>query len=221
MSLTSGSVAGKETSPYGRVLIEALRPQAKLMKIAPRRNLYLRIDNELYCYLLLEGSFGVYRKSDDRMLVIISGPSILGLSGLVTGNATIYLKALVPCVAAKIPLKTVQRTIEEQDLWEALSRYMMLIAVHLYIAGEQLSAPTASETVYTQLKVLMTEDPSIRNKITAERYIRDKTELSRSMIMRILSDLKKGGYIEIQKGILVNLHGLPEKKVPTFIPDNG
>jgi uncharacterized membrane protein len=35
---------------------------------------------------------------------------------------------------------------------------------------------------------------SYRRGITAERYIRDKTQLSRSGVMRILADLKAGGY---------------------------
>ena len=57
----------------------------------------------------------------------------------------------------------------------------------------------------------MSEDARLRNSITAENYIRDKTNLSRSGIMRILSELKEGGYIEINRGILMMVHQLPEK----------
>ena len=57
----------------------------------------------------------------------------------------------------------------------------------------------------------MSENEKYRNNITAENYIRDKTNLSRSGIMRILSELKEGGYIEINRGILIKVHQLPEK----------
>lgn len=114
-------------------------------------------------------------------------------------------------MVGKIPLEVVQNAIQEHNLWKPLSQHMMFLFERLYISGEQLSAPTASEIVYTQLNELMCEDPDIRQQITAERYIRDKTELSRSRIMGILSELKKDGHIETQKGILVNIRELPAK----------
>jgi len=209
MSLTSGSFGQKQVSPYGKVLIDALSPFAEIKKIAARRNLYLSINQVLYCYLLLEGEFGIYRKSDHRMLAIVSSPTILGITGLVTANTSIYMKALVPAVAGRVPLEVVQHTIQEQNLWETLSRHLMLLADRLYVSAEQLSAPTAFDMVCTQLTELMREHDDIRENITAERYIRDKTELSRSRIMHILSELKKSGHIDIQKGILLSVGTLP------------
>ncbi|MHA0938650.1 helix-turn-helix domain-containing protein, partial [Enterobacter kobei] len=61
------------------------------------------------------------------------------------------------------------------------------------------------------LNELFNEDPSVRNNITVESYIREKTHLSRSGVMRILAGLKKGGYIEMQRGVLINIVKLPEK----------
>lgn len=37
------------------------------------------------------------------------------------------------------------------------------------------------------------------------------TVLSRSHVMRILSELKKGGYIETKEGKLISVSDLPEK----------
>lgn len=199
-------------SPYGEVLIEALRPYAEIKKIAPRRNLPMNIGNARYCYLILAGQFGGYRQSDHRMLTIVSYPAILGLGGLLTDNTFTYLKALTPGMVGRISLEVVQHTIQEQNLWEILSKHMIYISRRLLISGQQLTAPTAFEIVCTQLTELMNEDISIRNEITAERYIRDKTELSRSRIMHILSELKKAGHIEIQKGLLEQIHELPVNK---------
>lgn len=86
MSLIPSSASRKQPSPYGKLLVNALRPHAEIKKIAARRNLYLNIDNVLYCYLALEGYFGLYRKSDNRMMGIVSCPAILGVTGLVTGH---------------------------------------------------------------------------------------------------------------------------------------
>jgi DNA-binding IclR family transcriptional regulator len=62
-----------------------------------------------------------------------------------------------------------------------------------------------------QLVKLMEEDEAYRLGVTAERYIREKTQLSRSGVMRILADLKTGGFIEIDEGRLIKINKLPAK----------
>jgi CRP-like cAMP-binding protein len=198
-----------KTSPYGKILIDALSPLAEIKQIKGRQNLELRINDVLYCYLVLKGHLGVFRKSDNRMLAVITYPSIMGIAGLVTGKSTIYLKALTPSTVGKVSLEIVQFTIQECNLWEPLSKHMMLLSERLYVSGEQLTAPTAFQIVCKQLMELMGEDISIRGQITAERYIRDKTELSRSKVMDVLSELKRNGSIELNKGILMNINSLP------------
>jgi CRP-like cAMP-binding protein len=42
-------------------------------------------------------------------------------------------------------------------------------------------------------------------------YIQEYTSLARSTIIKILSDLKKGNYIQVEKGRLMYLSALPEK----------
>lgn len=42
-------------------------------------------------------------------------------------------------------------------------------------------------------------------------YIQEYTNLARSTIIKILSDLKKGQYIVVEKGRLISLTTLPEK----------
>lgn len=74
----------------------------------------------------------------------------------------------------------------------------------------KLITPTTYSTVRHQLYELINLPEDVREKILVEDYIRSKTRLSRSGIMHILSDLKNGGYIVIVKGILKEVHHLPE-----------
>lgn len=195
--------------PYTKILVDALRPVAEIRDIPPRSSLFLSVNHVLYCYLLLRGSFGVFRKRDNRMLAVVYCPGIFGFAGMLTGSTEIYLKALTPASVGKLSLEVVEHTIEALDLWKPLSLHMMQLSDRLYISGEQLSATTASEIVCLQLQELMNENTRFRENITAERYIRDKTNLSRSRIMNILSGLRNAGHIEIQRGILVSISGLP------------
>jgi CRP-like cAMP-binding protein len=72
-------------------------------------------------------------------------------------------------------------------------------------------APSAYEMIRQQLIDLMREEDTYRKSMTAESYIRDKTHLSRSGVMRILADLKTGGFIEMEEGRLIKINKLPAK----------
>jgi len=197
------------SSPDGKHLVEALRSYSQEKKIGSRRNLLFNINGTLYCYLIFEGLFAVHRLSDDRMLGTVRQPTILGMSGLITGHTQIYLKALTPAVVGQIPTEYFYQVLQEKNLWESLSKHLIYLADRLFIFNEQSAAPSAFDTVYLQLKELMQEDVRIRQQVTAERYIRDKTHLSRSRIMHILSTLKEEGRIEIKRGILLGVNEPP------------
>ncbi|HDR2347354.1 helix-turn-helix domain-containing protein, partial [Enterobacter kobei] len=51
----------------------------------------------------------------------------------------------------------------------------------------------------------------IRLNTTAAAYIKSRTYLSRSGIMRILSELRTGKYITMERGVLLDIHHLPRK----------
>lgn len=66
---------------------------------------------------------------------------------------------------------------------------------------------------YTGIKQLLEEIDSFPNaykqQINVPYYIVRRTGVSRSRVMKILSDLKMGGYIIIKDGKLIQLNNLP------------
>lgn len=74
----------------------------------------------------------------------------------------------------------VEAVIKENGLWGLLSKHLMFVYNRLYNNVMPQGAPTAYEMIRQQLIKLMDEDESYRNAITAERYIREKTQPSRS-----------------------------------------
>lgn len=59
-----------------------------------------------------------------------------------------------------------------------------------------------------EIHTLITEH---NRDINVYDYIQEYTNFARSTIIKILSDLKKGNYIVIEKGRLVTMNTLPEK----------
>ncbi|WP_313079585.1 helix-turn-helix domain-containing protein [Atlantibacter sp.] len=139
-------------------------------------------------------------------MVRLTAPTILGLA-----VSDAYLVVKETAIIGTIPQEEVFHRIEDRGLWEVFARHMMVQTNKLYLYSGQLSAPTSYELVRKQLIELINEPESLRNSISVERYIRDKVHLSRTCVMKILSDLKTGGYIVIEVGRLREIKHLPLK----------
>lgn len=198
-------------SPYSHRLVRALLPHAEVKRLVARKRLFLASGQNQYCYLILEGQVMLHRDDDDLAIGTINGPSLVGIGNLATRSMNGYIKLLTPCDIGILTLDTVHEVIREQNLWELLAMHMMVVATKLYSSGKLLTAPTSYDIIKAQLFELMNEDQALRQSITAQNYIRNKTNLSRSGIMRILAELKEGGYIEIRRGILLNVNPLPDR----------
>lgn len=199
------------TSDFAQTLVEHLQREAIVKQILPRRRLSLKVGNEWYCYLILKGRAFVHRQSDDTAIMSFSAPGLIGTANMTEMKIDGYIKTLTLCEIGILPLDKACEVIDKHALWEVLAKHMMVVSGKLFLFNQQLTAPTSYEIVREQLLVLLSEDASLRENITAEHYIRGKTNLSRSGVMRILAALREGGYIEINRGILQKVNMLPEK----------
>ena len=200
-----------QPSPYSRELVDKLLPFAEVKRVMARKRLFLSTGQKNYCYLIISGQVILHRDDDDLAMTTINAPSLIGVGNMATRSMNGYIKLLTTSDIGILSLERTFDIIRENDLWELLTMHMMVVTSKLYASNKMLTAPTSYDIIKSQLIELMSENEKYRNSITAENYIRDKTNLSRSGIMRILSELKEGGYIEINRGILMMVHQLPEK----------
>lgn len=208
MSLPEKSQRG---SPYAQELISHLLSDCTTRHIARGERLDLQVNGQGMCYLILEGTVAIYRKSDDRMLSTARSPAVFGIANLTDIYFNDYLKTVSPCLIGTLTTERVNAIIQEKALWGLLSQQLMFVYSRLYNNVMPQGAPTAYEMIRQQLIKLMDEDETYRGSVTAERYIREKTQLSRSGVMRILADLKTGGFIEMEEGRLIKINKLPAK----------
>ncbi|MCV2532222.1 helix-turn-helix domain-containing protein [Enterobacter wuhouensis] len=193
-----------QPSPYETILVEQLSPYAKTKEYPVRVRIYLKEQNEQQCILLLKGALEVHRLDDDLIVTTINAPSMIGLS-----VRDVYVVTAQPCRLATLSLDRAHSLIAEKDLWSTLAMHLQVINSKLFAYSKRLSAPTAYEMICHQLHELMSEPETFRTSITAERYIREKTHLSRSGVMKILSTLKNDEAIVLNDGRLVEIKHLP------------
>ncbi|RJT27982.1 winged helix-turn-helix transcriptional regulator [Buttiauxella izardii] len=196
-------------SLYTEEFIRKLTPYVEF-KLSPAGQVYPFVTNgRLNCYLIRTGSISVYYSGG----ILIGGrpaPFIFGLGEFDTASS-LYFSTNEPCEIAESSRDAIFDIIEKDNLWQNLSVHMRFVSNMLLNYATILHAPSAYEIIRMQLLKLINEPESLRESITAEKYIRSKTHLSRSGIMRILSALKLGEYIVIEEGVLKEVRHLPTK----------
>ena len=140
-----------------------------------------------------------------------SAPFILGVSNQLSKNEQLYVRVLDEVKAVRLPLERFNLLVEKENLWENVAHLLIYTASRVYEHCTLMSQMSSYGIIRYQLSELMNEPASIRLTTTAANYIGSRTYLSRSGIMRILSDLRRAGYITIERGILLSMGCLPDR----------
>lgn len=192
-------------------LIEALTPDATMITFRHGQRLDLITQQEPKCYLLTEGSLHVNRIRDGLVLGTVYGPAILGMSNFSSSLDPTYITADEDVRLGVVRLDDIFDILDRTQLWKSFSITLLYIIGHYHHYNLKMIAPTSYEKVRYQLIDLASKPVDVRAEINVTEFIHERTLLSRSHIMAILSELKTGGYIKIKKGNLVELTELPQK----------
>lgn len=190
-------------------LIQAVVNKTKTMTISKRRHISLTQSNERHCIILLQGSVELFRISDGIVLNAENAPFIFGANIRLSYSRHLYARAKETSELLLIPQTIFYESIEQHHLWQSLATLQDYTAAKVYAYCLTVSKLSAYEIIRSHLLDLMDEPAAIRTNMTAASYIMDRSFLSRSGIMRILSKLKAEGYIHLSRGVLTEIVDLP------------
>ncbi len=157
-----------------------------------------------------EDLLAAYRNSDHLLLRYFQAPLIVGLNVLTDMNDGIFYKAYSDVRYELQPRETVLEKIDHAKLWRETAMLFMFGVKRFAEAHKNSAGLSTYELIRLNLQGLMEEEEELRLAINVSDYIQEKTHLSRSRVMKILSDLREGNYIEINRGILMKVNKLPE-----------
>ncbi|HGY3718687.1 TPA: helix-turn-helix domain-containing protein [Citrobacter gillenii] len=160
---------------------------------------------------MFSGSIALYRCSDGFIINAEAAPFIFGINTQLRYEQHLSLRAQETSEIALVPQQELYEIVEKNNLWESVARITDYSAAKIYTHCLAVSKLSAYEIIRHQLMTLMTEPEEIRQKMTAANYILSRSFLSRSGTMKILSYLKQAGFIDLRRGILMEISELPEK----------
>lgn len=166
-----------------------------------------------YIHVIVSGEVEIRRISDGLSMFVLRNQGCLGLSAAYNPatHPNTYGLARSPMVIRTLTKADFERLMSEKGLWPEV---MQILAWHINLLSKRDDILVA-RSAYSVVREFLLEinDLIIQHKreVNVYDYIQEYTNLARSTIIKILSDLKKGHYIVVEKGKLITINSLPER----------
>lgn len=187
-------------------VIDEVSPFAQNIQAFKGEILRFSVQGKACCYLLHSGSVTLNRRGDGIVISSEQTPAVFGMNSFIPKDDSVYLRVVENSRLSRLSLERFDLVIKSCGLWEQLCKTLIYNTSRVFEHCSRIAQLSASELIQLQLKELMQESERVRNSITASNYIRSRTYLSRSNIMRILAELRDDGLITLNRGILLSIH---------------
>ncbi|ALB63923.1 FIG00553750: hypothetical protein [Cronobacter condimenti 1330] len=189
-------------------LINALQHSGELRHFASGAPIPARPENIV---VIERGSLSMHRVMDSLTMIESTRPQLLGITYNNQFSQHFTIKAESACEARIVPRSEFEAIIEAQQLWRELLQVVSWYYDVLYWKSYHFLGRQSYTLIRNCLIELAAKDEQERDEINACDFIRGKTNLSQSYILKVFSDLRKGDYIDISRGRLKTINKLPER----------
>lgn len=161
-------------------------------------------------YLIYKGRLSYFHHQTGLLLESVDAPTLLGLSdALDPGNLTGEFYTETLCEGAWLPACTALSIIDKHQVWPDVSRILSTIVQRLLLRDMYLNEATAYRTLRYLLLCMDKEPDAIKQSVSVMKYLQQRTKLSRSLIAKVVSDLRKGEFIAMNGKYLSQINRLP------------
>ena len=193
-------------------LLSAFRPVSTPFELAQSNYYHFPLAQSESGFILLEeGVASVCFAENQLVISTILAPAILGLIdnyGVFNGLPDIRHSSLfaeTDLSGRWIAHQAAVNILNEKNLWQEMAHILTQRLMVLSMRERELLGVDSYQMVRILLMELAVYSETYRRQINVLRFIQRRTNLSRSRIMSILSELRKGGYIIIHRGVLMTI----------------
>ncbi|HDR2789057.1 TPA: helix-turn-helix domain-containing protein [Enterobacter asburiae] len=204
------SIYGKKLRPHDEMETIISATSSYEEKTLKKWQKISTVDSE-YIHVIVSGEVEFRRVSDELCMFTLQGQCIFGLSAIFYNSSHMYGLVRANTVVRSIKKDDFARLMTEKNLWPELTKVLSWYICLLSKRDDVLVARSAYSVVREFLLEINELIVNHQRDINVYDYIQEYTNLARSTIIKILSDLKKGQYIVVEKGRLINMTSLPEK----------
>jgi len=193
-------------------LTALLEPIAEKMKVVPRKRITWTHKNRQQMYLFLGGELSVLRASDGLLIVTVYEPHLFGIAEMIQPVRGHLLRAETESTILRVDAQTAMDTFREHGAWEDVVTLLSYHTAYLFYRDALLVQQKTYAVIRSHLQEMSLLPEDTRMRVSILDYIQQRTHLSRSSVLNVLSALKNGNYINFKRGgYLVELNQLPER----------
>lgn len=193
-------------------LTALLQPIAEKMKVVPRKRMTWTHKNQPQLFLFLEGELSILRASDGLLIVTVYDPHLFGIAEMIQPVRGHLLRAESESTILRVDAQTAMQVFREEGVWEDVASVLSYHTAYLFYRDALVVQQRTYSVIRNHLQEMILLPEETRMKISILDYIQERTHLSRSSVLNVLSALKNGHYIEFKRGgYLVTVNSLPER----------
>jgi len=163
-----------------------------------------------YTVVLSQGAISVCRTPNNILFGMAQSPAIFGLAaGVLKIQQEYTLTAESDCRGYYLLAQDTQHCLERYQLWREALYWVTWQHRMLEVRDAQLIGASNYHQIRSTLLAMAKWNENLRSRIGVMKYIQQRTNISRSVIAEVLSALRQGDYIQMEKGKLVSISRLP------------
>lgn len=192
-------------------LTAILEPIAEKVKLIPRKRITWAHKGRQQMYMFVQGELSLLRASDGLLLVTVYEPHLFGIAEMIQPTQGHILRAETESTILRVDADRAATLFTEEGVWEEVAALLSYHTAYLIYRDAQVVQQRTYSVIRNHLQEMMLLPEEARMRTTILEYIQDRTLLSRSSILNVLSALKQGEYINFKRGgYLLEIKHLPE-----------
>lgn len=161
--------------------------------------------------LIHGGQFSIIRSSDRLLFEKQTAPALYGLSGNPHTLSYLRVYADTQCHFQLVSQEAFMQRLEDNHLLHLIPAILSWHIESLLYRDEMMMGRNSYQMIKGNILHLNQLDEFMRAKINVADFIVKRTNLSRSIVMKVLSALRAKNYIDVKRGKLLTINQLPEK----------
>ena len=192
-------------------LTALLEPIAEKIKVVPRKRMTWTYKHQPQLYLFLAGELSILRASDGLLIVTVYDPHLFGIAEMIQPVRGHLLRAETESTILRVDAKTAMDTFRQHGVMEDVVSLLSYHTDYLFYRDALVVQQKTYSVIRNHLQEMSQLPEETRMRVSILDYIQERTHLSRSSVLNVLSALKNGHYIEFKRGgYLTELNKLPE-----------
>lgn len=193
-------------------LMAMLEPHATPLNVVARKRLSWEHKGKIQLYLFKKGGLSIFRSSDRLLMVTVYEPHLFGVAEMLQPSRSHGLRAEIDSEILRIDSDVAMQLFGQHNMWEEVTRLLAYHTSYLVYRDDLVLQQRTYSVIRNHLMEMILLPEETRLRVSILEYIQDRTHLSRSSVLNVLSALKKGAYIEYARGgYLQRIASLPEK----------